>query len=590
MSEIIPKKPLSFGLFATKPHKRWAISAIVSVFIATGLDNSLMIVLKNLTDAIASPRLNFNTIWVWAIAWPVLYLIAESMWRMSGFTGMRWFMGFRSTAYQSLFEYLSLHSKEYFNSRLVGSLVNKISNAVDGCEYLLERMLWKFLPIFVAIFWYSIFAGTSNLKLGVIILGWSVIFIIVNIYFAKKLQPYSVAFADSQSTLKGRFVDSLANIAVVHEYANLSQEHQYIKKFIDHQYKTGLKNWWVSEWILVANVAMIFIFLLLMVGLSVYFFQQHLVSVGVVVMTVSIAGSLSWQLFFIGQELKDAAAFYGQTQEGLSEILTSHLITGSPNASPLKVVAGNIFFKNVDFSYEKMKVFDNFSINISAGQKVGLVGRSGVGKTTFVALLLRHFDVQKGSITIDGQNIKDVTLESLRRTIAFVPQDTTLFHRTIFENIAYGSPKASREKIMQAAELAQAHGFIAQLSKGYDTLVGERGIKLSGGQRQRIAIARAFLKKAPILVLDEATSSLDSESEQAIQISLDKLFKRKTVIAIAHRLSTLRKMDRIVVVDEGKIVEDGEPSLLLQNPNGIFKNMWDNQVKGFILDEPEQSE
>lgn len=589
MSEIIPKKPLSFGLFATQPHKRWAISAIVSVFIATGLDNSLMIVLKNLTDAIANPRLNFNTIWVWAIAWPVLYLIAESMWRMSGFTGMRWFMGFRSTAYQSLFEYLSLHSKEYFNSRLVGSLVNKISNAVDGCEYLLERMLWKFLPIFVAIFWYSIFAGISNLKLGGIILGWSVVFIIVNIYFAKKLQPYSVAFADSQSTLKGRFVDSLANIAVVHEYANLSQEHQYIKKFVDHQYKTGLKNWWVSEWILTVNVAMIFIFLLLMVGLSVYFFQQHLVSVGVVVMTVSIAGSLSWQLFFIGQELKDAAAYYGQTQEGLSEILASHLITDSPNASPLKTVAGNIVFKNVDFSYEKMKVFDNFSINIPAGQKVGLVGRSGVGKTTFVSLLLRHFDVQKGSMIIDGQNIKDVTLESLRKAIAFVPQDTTLFHRTIFENIAYGSPKASRENVIQAAELAQAHDFITKLPKDYETLVGERGIKLSGGQRQRIAIARAFLKKAPILVLDEATSSLDSESEQAIQISLDKLFKRKTVIAIAHRLSTLRKMDRIVVIDKGKIVEDGEPSLLLQNPNGIFKNMWDNQVKGFILDEPEQS-
>ncbi|HZE87576.1 MAG TPA: ATP-binding cassette domain-containing protein, partial [Methylomirabilota bacterium] len=217
-------------------------------------------------------------------------------------------------------------------------------------------------------------------------------------------------------------------------------------------------------------------------------------------------------------------------------------------------------------------------------QKVGLVGKSGAGKTTFVSLLLRHFEIQKGDITIDEQNISDVTLESLRRNIAFVPQDTSMFHRTIKENISYSNPDATDEEVRRAAKLANANEFIESLPQKYETLVGERGVKLSGGQRQRIAIARAFLKNAPILILDEATSSLDSESEHAIQESLEKLMKDRTVIAIAHRLSTLKKMDRIIVIKSGKIAEDGNPDDLLEKPNGLFKNMWNHQIKGFITD------
>jgi ABC-type multidrug transport system fused ATPase/permease subunit len=239
----------------------------------------------------------------------------------------------------------------------------------------------------------------------------------------------------------------------------------------------------------------------------------------------------------------------------------------------------------IDFEYENTSVFKDFSLHIPAGQKVGFVGRSGAGKTTFVSLLLRHFDIQKGAIKVDGQNITDVTLESLRRAIAFVPQDTSLFHRTIRENIRYSNPDANDEAVYRAAKMAQAHDFITKLPDGYETLVGERGVKLSGGQRQRIAIARAFLKNAPILILDEATSSLDSESEHAIQVSLEELMKNRTVIAIAHRLSTLKKMDRIVIIEDGNIVEDGNPEALLQRTDGVFKNMWEHQVKGFIVED-----
>jgi ATP-binding cassette, subfamily B, bacterial len=246
---------------------------------------------------------------------------------------------------------------------------------------------------------------------------------------------------------------------------------------------------------------------------------------------------------------------------------------------------GEVVMDAINFAYENSAVFKNFSITIPAGQKVGLVGRSGAGKTTYVSLLLRHFDTQEGTIMIDGQNIQEVTLESLRRGIAFVPQDTSLFHRTIKENICYGSPQATDEEIKRSAMQAQADRFIQKLPKKYETLVGERGVKLSGGQRQRIAIARAFLKNAPILILDEATSSLDSESEHAIQQSLDKLMQGRTVIAIAHRLSTLKKMNRIVVIENGKIVEDGDPNELLKHPESIFKSMWNHQVRGFIQDE-----
>jgi ATP-binding cassette subfamily B protein len=336
---------------------------------------------------------------------------------------------------------------------------------------------------------------------------------------------------------------------------------------------------------LFANNILIFIFMLLMIGTSVYLFQQHVVSIGVIVMIIAIVGDLTGQLFFIGMEIKNTTKYYGEAQEGLEEILQEHLIVDAANAKPVVFAKGAITIDSIDFEYENTKVFKDFSVAIPAGQKIGFVGRSGAGKTTLASLLLRHFEPQKGEIKIDGQNILDATLESLRRAIAFVPQDTSLFHRTILENIKYSSPEALDSEIKHAAKLAQADKFIEQLPEGYNTTVGERGVKLSGGQRQRIAIARAFLKKAPILILDEATSSLDSESEQAIQDSLEKLMKGKTVIAIAHRLSTLKKMNRIVIIENGKIVEDGLPEDLLKKANGIFKNMWDHQVKGFLVDE-----
>ena len=584
MFKKIPENPILFGLYLCSFYKKWAISALTFVFIATALSRFSVIVLSNLTDAISAHPLIMQTVWFWGIAYPILFFLGENMWRSSGFCGMRLFMNFRFLGYQSLYEYLTLHSKDYFNSRFAGSLSNKITHAVDGTQTLFEKILWNFLPLILGLIWFSIFAFMSDYRLGLILAFWAVLFLGINVWFSQILKPYSFKSAQMASLLKGRIVDSLSNISLVHEYAYVAGEREYIKKFVKKDRDAGFAQWKLSEWMLVVNGFLIAVFMVVIIGTSLFLFQQSVVTAGVVVMIIAIALRLSDQLLFLGQELREATRYYGEAKEGLLEILAEHTIIDSPNAKTLLSAKGAIDFNSIDFDYENTKVFTQFSLSIKAGQKVGIVGKSGAGKTTFVSLLLRHFEIQQGTITIDDQDIYGVTLESLRRSIAFVPQDTSMFHRTILENIRYSSPKATDEEVRMAAKLAHADDFISSLPEEYQTLVGERGVKLSGGQRQRIAIARAFLKKAPILILDEATSSLDSASEHVIQDSLEKLMKGKTVLAIAHRLSTLKEMDRIIVIESGKIIEDGEPDELLKKKNGIFKNMWDHQVKGFIVD------
>ena len=581
----IPKKPFLFGAKMSKPHLKWATIALFSVFIATSIDRIELLVIRNLTDSIASNPINFNVVWLWALLFPALYLISGIIWRISGFTGLRWFNNMRFTAYQALYEHITLHSKDYFNSRFAGALTNKMGNAVDGTESVLMNMLWRFIPLIFSIIWYVILAATGNIILGVIIFIWACFFVLINIFFAKKLQPKSYELAKSTSTLKGKIVDSITNISLVHESAYLAGERAYIKKYINIQRIKGLDEWQFSEYVLLANNILIFIFILIMTMSTLFLFQNELISVGVVVMIITLVSQLVSHLIFLGNEIKNTTKYYGQATEGLEEILTKHIIKNKEGAKNVIIKTGEININSIDFKYENNFIFKNFSLNIAEGEKIGLVGRSGAGKTTLVSLLLRHFDVQKGEIIIDHHNISNIKLESLRRAISFVPQDTTLFHRTIKENIQYASPSSNFSEIKKAAKLAQIHEFIETLPQGYQTLVGERGIKLSGGQRQRIAIARAFLKNAPILILDEATSSLDSESEQAIQTSLEKLIEGKTVIAIAHRLSTLKRMNRIVIIEGGEIVEDGKPEDLLKKEKGIFKDMWEHQVKGFIIDE-----
>ena len=289
----------------------------------------------------------------------------------------------------------------------------------------------------------------------------------------------------------------------------------------------------------------------------------------------------SGTFIFLGRIVSRVAKTYGQAEEGLQELVRPHGITDESGARDLQVNSASIDWNQVDFSFEESAVFADFNLSIPAGQRMGLVGKSGAGKTTFVSLLLRQHDVSAGAITIDGQNISAVTQDSLRQAIAVVPQEPVLFHRTIKENILYGKSDATDEEVIAVAKKAQAHDFICAFPEGYDTMVGERGVKLSGGQKQRVAIARAMLKDAPILVLDEATSALDSESEVAIQQALETLMEGRTVIAIAHRLSTLRKMDRVIVMEAGQIKEDGNHDSLAHS-GGVYERLWNHQAGGFL--------
>lgn len=296
---------------------------------------------------------------------------------------------------------------------------------------------------------------------------------------------------------------------------------------------------------------------------------------------LNIGMIIQHQLMWIGNQINDIMDSYGEIHEGLGIILGTHEIVDSHGTYEYLASGGKISIQDISFSYGKKQIFEHLNCEIQSGEKIGLVGESGAWKSTLVQLLLRQYDVQSGKICFDGHDIREITQDSLRKNIAFIPQDPNLFHRTIHDNIAYGREGATREEVIEAAKKAQAHEFIAELEKNYDTMVGERGIKLSGGQRQRIVIARAILKNAPILILDEATSALDSESEQKIQEALKELMKNKTVIAIAHRLSTIKHLDRIIVFKDGNIIEEG-PHETLAHSWGIYQSLWDHQVGGFV--------
>ncbi|QLH42303.1 MAG: ABC transporter ATP-binding protein [Coxiellaceae bacterium] len=390
--------------------------------------------------------------------------------------------------------------------------------------------------------------------------------------------------ADSVSTMGGKIVDVLTNILNVRLFARAQFETEYLAKFQQDEIVKAKKAMWVTELtrigLGISGLMLIFgmIFTLLYGWIHQWVTLGDFTQVGMQTFWV-----LGW-VWYVSYQIALFAREAGTISDALSLVRQSHDIVDAKNAIKLVVPSGQIRFESVSFEYHKNRpVFSCLNVTIAAGQKVGLVGFSGSGKSTFVNLILRFYDVKSGRILIDGQDIAQVTQDSLRQQIAMIPQDPSLFHRSLLENIRYGRLDATDAEVMRAAKLAHCDEFIEKLDAGYDSLVGERGIKLSGGQRQRIAIARAILKNAPILILDEATSSLDSVTEKLIQESLQQIMQDKTTIVIAHRLSTLANMDRILVFDKGKIVEDGARVELLQ-ANQHFTQLWNMQVDGFLPD------
>ncbi len=589
-SETLPKTPIAFIVYISKKYKGLAVGTLLSVFVARLLESSLPYVLKLLVDAITSSSENnsfvssevLNYIWILAGLYVLVLGLEWSFWRISGFLGVKWHSHSRAYGHEKLFSYLTGHANQYFVDRFAGNLTSKVDNIKSGIDKALEVIVWTFFPLCIQIIVGIALIALVHHALAIFFTIWVTVFLVINFWLARKTEKLSEINAKISSTLHGQMVDMVTNVSLIHYFSKKQTEEKRLKKFIVEQRDSETKAWNYQEFVLVVNSILQIILVGVVIFGGIYYWSIGSLSLGSMIMLIQLTTGMLAVLAFIGMTANDFMEQYGKVKEGLGEIIQDYHVTDIDNACSLKVETGKIEFSDVGFKYFKgAKVFDHLNLQIVGGQKVGLVGVSGAGKSTLAALLLRLYDIQKGNITIDNQNISKIKQESLRSNIAFVPQEPLLFHRSITENIKYGKDKASLKEVAQVAKLANAHDFIVQLPQKFETMVGERGVKLSGGQKQRIAIARAMLKNAPILVLDEATSALDSESELLVQEALGNLIKGKTVLAIAHRLSTLLAMDRIIVLDKGKIIEDGTHKELLKK-KGIYAKLWDHQAGGFI--------
>ncbi len=586
--EIQPvlSRPFAFMRHVSREHRKWLFGVLTAVFVGQLTGTSIPYIFKMLIDKaseIGRGEAVPGDIWVIVILFILMTAVTFVAWRVSGFIGMEWASRSNATAYKTLFGYLAHHSHAYFSDRFAGSLSSKISHASEGIQSLFEAFMWSYTPSILSLIITVAYMWSSSATIALIFLGLIVLLVPLNIFLARFRRPHVVEFSAQATKARGYAVDAITNMAAIRQYVRMEDEKRAFEAHIDEMYRLNIRQWRISEWGLLLNNVIIVCFEAVMLIVSVQLWVFSRLTTGELIMIATLMMNVQSTLVFIGMSMNGFIRRYAEIQEGLADIIVPHEITDRENAQPLAVTKGVIVCDKVTFSYGDEPVFDDFSLTIKKSERLGLVGTSGAGKTTFVSLLLRQHEIQGGSITIDGQNIAEVTQDSLRDHIAIVPQEPLLFHRSIRENIAYGKPNATQDEIERAAKKAQAHAFITALPEGYDTLVGERGVKLSGGQKQRIAIARAILKNAPILILDEATSALDSESEVAIQKALKELMKGKTVIAIAHRLSTLREMDRIVVLENGAIIEDGTHETLASG-KGTYARLWEHQAGGFLME------
>lgn len=542
----------------------------------------LKIIIDRANQEANHPELLLSVILIPAFIYGILPLIQSIMFRAWNYAYMSLFPKIRTKIITEMFDYLSRQSHTYFQQNFSGSLANKISDMPEGIESIMRMLNTRLWPRIVAVLIACGLLYTVSALFTLILLLWAILFLGNAYLFSQRGKQYSTIFSEANSTVNGQIVDSVANIASAKIFANVEHEGQRIQKYLEElSISDRAVQWFFMKNNFVQDI-LYFLFASLMLIGVIYGRMKGFVTLGDFAFILTLAISISTDVYTMAETLPNFAKEFGKCQQALSVIITPIEIQDDKNAVPIKISKGIIEFKNVNFSYIKEKpVFKELNLTIPEGQNLGLVGFSGGGKSTLVNLILRLYDIQSGEITIDNQNIKKVTLDSLRKSIAYIPQDPELFHRSILDNIRYGKMEASVEDVIEASKKAHCHDFIEQIPAGYHSLVGERGVKLSGGQKQRIAIARAILKNAPILILDEATSSLDSVTEKYIQQSLHEIMKGRTVIAIAHRLSTLSEMDRILFLKEGKIIEDGSMEEL-KNQQGYFAKLWSMQQEGFL--------
>jgi ATP-binding cassette, subfamily B, bacterial len=591
-SPPLPNRLLPFALHFFRQFFWGCLGLLVFSVLGRAVFASIAYATKRLTDTVLA--MHDPAAEVSKLLDPFMLFVALVVARFAMDASM-WFCSYHTRSpllvriKEEVFAYAQRLSSAYFENTLSGKIAHRAVLLPDQVLAIFDMTVFDFVPgacffVFVAAYFYVASPQFCAMAVAAIL-----VYFTVSLLVGRECTRRAIANNEARAAVTGRVVDVLTNIRNVFFFANQPLEDQELKRYTGEErdrrrasYRAVVRLRSVQY---VMDIAMWIIF----VGGALYAWVHRLIGAGDFVMITALTSSLLQTAYNIGQRIPEFYDQLGSARESIDTLIVPATIVDKPGAPELNVTQGAIHFERIAFSYaapskdkarQARNVVKAFELAIPAGQRVGLVGPSGAGKTTLMGLLLRMHDVAEGAIRIDGQDIREVTQESLRRSIALIPQDTNLFHRGLLENIRYGRPGATDEEVESAARRAHAHEFIVELDHGYHTLVGERGIKLSGGQRQRIAIARAILKDAPILLLDEATSALDSHSEHIIQAAMREAMAGKTVIAIAHRLSTVMDMDRLIVLDRGAIVADGSHAELLSQ-GGLYAELWRRQSGGF---------
>jgi ATP-binding cassette subfamily B protein len=575
----------SFFWNILKPYKTYLILMLQAPIIGAFFNPINNYSLKLIVDAITQNE-DFG---IDKIMFPVILfcsasILLEVAWRIANYADYKSQPKIEAEIINQSYEMLLSHNFGFFQNNLSGKIASKISALRDNYVAIFDNfqfaIIWQILGTLITL----VILFSVHIKIAIGVTLWLIIFMPIMFFAKRKGLIYAQNSTLEKQKISGLINDSISNIANVLFFSAKKFERNLIKNangdFIIAE-KTRLKFLFLNHLVMgFIYSALSICVLFLLIDLK----TKNLISTGDFVMVMGLMFYLIETSWGFLSQLDDLIKNVGNLKESFAIFQQDNQVFDPENATELKVTEPTIEFKNINFSHHENPVFNDFNLTIKAGQRIGLVGHSGAGKSTLINLLLKVFNPNSGTILIDGKNISDVTSDSLRTNIALIPQDPMLFHRTIFENISYGK-NASKDEVISAGQKASIHDFIMSLPNGYETFVGERGVKLSGGQRQRIAIARAILKSAPILILDEATSSLDSETETEIKNSINKILEQKntTVIAIAHRLSTIKHLDRIVVMDQGKIIEDGSFDELIAKKDGRFKEMWEHQAGGMVI-------
>jgi ATP-binding cassette subfamily B protein len=519
---------------------------------------------------------------LWGAVGILLGLVAGDniLWRIAGWASTHAFVAVGGDIRIDLFDHLSGQGTRYFVEQFPGALAGRITAAANAAWLIESSLTWNTIPPGVAVIASILVLGTINWHLTAVLLAVVSVLGAFIAWWASRGRELHRNFAGQAAHVSGDLTDVVSNMGLVRAFGATQREQQRLSAKIEDEMEAQRQSLRSLERLRQFHALSVFFVTAGVLVWSVELWRRGQISTGDVVLTTTLGFTVLHASRDFAMAMVDTIQQVAKLREAVQVLGLPHEMQDAPDAQALVVTEGAISFRDLGFAYpDGQTVLKNFTLHVPGGQKVGLVGRSGAGKSTIVALLQRLYDPDVGEVLIDGQVIAHVTQASLRGSIAVVQQDISLFHRSLLENLRYGRPDASDEEVYRAVEAARCSEFIQRLPEGYDTIVGERGMKLSGGQRQRLAIARAFLMNAPIVLLDEATSALDTESEQSIQEALARLFRGRTVIAIAHRLSTLDAFDRIVVMDRGRIVEDGAPRRLLQTKGGVYSRMYGRQLR-----------